>query len=93
LKNAYNAPVRVRTCTHMHAPHKQLHVHTHIHTQRKGFMTYERKPMPYRPTEERVTDWKEVHAKISPDKRGELLHTQVRHARVCVSTCVCQNLT
>jgi len=31
-----------------------------------------------RPTEERVKDWQEVHAKISPDTRKELLHTQVR---------------
>lgn len=40
-------------------------------------MTYERKPLPYRPVEERMKDWKEVHAKVAPEMRGELLHTQV----------------
>lgn len=28
-------------------------------------MTYERSPLPYRPVEERVHDWGEVHAVVS----------------------------
>jgi len=51
--------------------------------KRRGFMEYARKPMPYRPPEERVQDWKEVHAKISPDTRGELLHTQAARCMEC----------
>jgi glutamate synthase (NADPH/NADH) len=31
----------------------------------RGFITYEREPLPYRPVEERLTDWKEVHAHVS----------------------------
>jgi glutamate synthase (NADPH/NADH) len=30
--------------------------------QHKGFISYERKPLPYRPEFERVKDWKEVGA-------------------------------
>ncbi|KAF5841354.1 hypothetical protein DUNSADRAFT_13222 [Dunaliella salina] len=51
--------------------------------KRRGFVEYARKPMPYRPPEERVRDWKEVHAKISPDSRGELLHTQAARCMEC----------
>lgn len=31
----------------------------------RGFVTYERLPLPYRPVEERIHDWGEVHAVVS----------------------------
>jgi hypothetical protein len=31
----------------------------------RGFISYERSPLPYRPLEERVADWGEVHAHVS----------------------------
>ena len=52
----------------------RTHTYTHTHLplslcapQKKGFVSYERKPLPYRPEFERVKDWKEVHALVSDD--------------------------
>ena len=30
----------------------------------RGFITYERLPLPYRPVDERLQDWSEVHAQV-----------------------------
>ncbi len=51
--------------------------------QRKGFVTYERKPLSYRPEAERLQDWKEVHASVAPEAREELLHTQTARCMEC----------
>ena len=37
----------------------------------RGFADYERQPLPYRPEEERIKDWKEVGRMINP--RGAAL--------------------
>ncbi|CAI5466439.1 unnamed protein product [Closterium sp. Yama58-4] len=46
-----------------------------------GFMKYEREPLPYRPAEERLTDWGEVLA--SDPGRPELLKTQSARCMDC----------
>ena len=48
-----------------------------------GFMHYERQPMPYRPEEERMQDWKEVVADMSSEDREDLLHTQAARCMGC----------
>eukprot|EP00210_Caulerpa_lentillifera_P004796 g4578.t1 len=48
-----------------------------------GFLNYERQPLPYRPEEERVKDWKEVIAVLPPSKREDLLHTQAARCMGC----------
>ncbi|CAI7896051.1 unnamed protein product [Closterium sp. NIES-54] len=46
-----------------------------------GFMKYEREPLPYRPAEERLTDWGEVLA--TDPGRSELLKTQSARCMDC----------
>lgn len=49
----------------------------------RGFLDYNRRPLPYRPAEERLGDWKEVHAKVEGNEREELLHTQAARCMNC----------
>lgn len=49
----------------------------------RGFLAYERKPMPYRPEAERLKDWKEVHATLPPVDRDLQLHTQSSRCMEC----------
>jgi glutamate synthase (NADH) len=48
-----------------------------------GFVTYERSPMPYRPVQDRLVDWNEVHLPLSSDGRAELLNTQSARCMDC----------
>jgi len=48
-----------------------------------GFADYERQPLPYRPEEERIKDWKEVHAKLPEKETKNLLHTQAARCMEC----------
>lgn len=36
----------------------------------RGFVEYNRRPLPYRPEAERLEDWNEVHAKVDGEERG-----------------------
>jgi len=56
---------------------------TRVADKHKGFLAYERKPLPYRPEFERIKDWKEVHAAVAPEARGDLLHTQAARCMEC----------
>ncbi|KAL4855140.1 Glutamate synthase [NADH] [Chlorella vulgaris] len=58
----------------------------------RGFITYEREPLPYRPVEERLTDWKEVHAHLEGEAQAELLNTQAARCMGC-GTPYCLNKT
>ncbi|KAL4421584.1 hypothetical protein ABPG75_010875, partial [Micractinium tetrahymenae] len=49
----------------------------------RGFITYERSPLPYRSVEERVADWKEVHARLPGEEHAELLSTQSARCMNC----------
>ena len=48
-----------------------------------GFTKYERSPLPYRPVNERIGDWEEVHASPSNEERAELLNTQSARCMDC----------
>ncbi|KAI7845826.1 hypothetical protein COHA_000736 [Chlorella ohadii] len=58
----------------------------------RGFVTYERSPLPYRPVEERIHDWGEVHAVMPPEEKSELLNTQSARCMNC-GTPYCLNKT
>lgn len=58
----------------------------------RGFVTYERSPMPYRPVEERMKDWGEVHAHLPEQEQAELLNTQSARCMDC-GTPYCLNRT
>ncbi len=45
--------------------------------------THTRSPLPYRPVEERVGDWKEVHARLPAEEHAELLNTQAARCMNC----------
>lgn len=49
----------------------------------RGFADYERQPLPYRPEEERIKDWKEVRAKLPEKEKSNLLHTQAARCMEC----------
>lgn len=51
--------------------------------KRKGFVSYERKALPYRPEAERLKDWKEVHAVVAPSTRVDQMHTQTARCMEC----------
>lgn len=49
----------------------------------RGFVQYNRSALPYRPAEERMQDWGEVHAQMAEEERGTLLHTQSARCMDC----------
>ncbi len=49
----------------------------------RGFVSYERNPLPYRPVAERLADWEEVHARLPPQEHAELLNTQSARCMDC----------
>ena len=51
--------------------------------QTRGFVDYERSPMPYRETGERMKDWGEVVAKLPSPAFDELLNTQSARCMGC----------
>ncbi len=61
--------------------------------QGRGFMTYNRQPLPYRPVVERLEDWKEVHAAVPAPERAPLLHTQAARCMECGTPFCHQNAT
>ncbi|KAL4529823.1 hypothetical protein Ndes2526A_g04578 [Nannochloris sp. 'desiccata'] len=58
----------------------------------RGFVSYERSPMPYRPVEERMEDWGEVHAHLPKAEQADLLNTQSARCMDC-GTPYCLNRT
>jgi glutamate synthase (NADPH/NADH) len=58
----------------------------------RGFVSYERSPLPYRPVEERLADWGEVHARLPAEETAELLNTQSARCMDC-GTPYCLNRT
>lgn len=58
----------------------------------RGFVTYERLPLPYRPVEERVKDWSEVHSQFVGGNHDALLNTQSARCMDC-GTPFCLNRT
>ncbi|KAG2492850.1 hypothetical protein HYH03_009004 [Edaphochlamys debaryana] len=49
----------------------------------KGFISYDRKPLPYRDVGERMKDWDEVHDHQGTGAHAELLHTQAARCMEC----------
>ncbi|KAK9817844.1 hypothetical protein WJX72_002960 [[Myrmecia] bisecta] len=49
----------------------------------RGFVDYDRSPLPYRPAGERLKDWGEVHAVMQPADHEQLLHTQSARCMNC----------
>ena len=64
----------------------------HAAQKLRGFVSYERSPMPYRPVEERMQDWGEVHAKLPEEQQTDLLNTQSARCMDC-GTPYCLNRT
>ncbi len=62
------------------------------YSQHKGFVLYEREPLPYRPETDRMEDWKEVHAPVTSEVREELEGTQTARCMNC-GTPFCHQLT
>lgn len=52
-------------------------------SKHRGFLAYDRKPLPYRPEFERVKDWREVAAVVAPEARADLVHTQAARCMEC----------
>ena len=61
--------------------------------QARGFLDYERSPMPYRPEAERLQDYDEVLAKMEEPAFGELLNTQSARCMGCGTPFCHQNAT
>ncbi|KAL6762553.1 hypothetical protein V8C86DRAFT_1824990 [Haematococcus lacustris] len=51
--------------------------------KQKGFLSYERKHLPYRPEFERIKDWKEVSAPVVPEAREDAMNTQTARCMEC----------
>ncbi len=51
--------------------------------QTTGFITYNRKPLGYRPPAERLKDWKEVTENQPTPARADQLHTQAARCMEC----------
>ncbi len=51
--------------------------------QLRGFLDYERRPVPYRPVADRLSDWGEVAARLPEAERAPLLHTQAARCMDC----------
>ncbi|GIL79137.1 hypothetical protein Vretimale_16677 [Volvox reticuliferus] len=49
----------------------------------RGFVSYDRKPLPYRPEAERIKDWDEVHDHSGTAAHAALLHTQSARCMEC----------
>jgi len=49
----------------------------------RGFINYERQPLPYRAPEERIKDYKEVHGSMEKEDKEALLHTQASRCMEC----------
>lgn len=49
----------------------------------RGFVSYDRKPLPYRPESERIKDWDEVHDHSGTSTHSALLHTQSARCMEC----------
>lgn len=49
----------------------------------RGFLAYARQPLGYRPPEERVADWAEVHEAKPTAERADQLHTQAARCMEC----------
>ncbi|GFR49656.1 hypothetical protein Agub_g11798 [Astrephomene gubernaculifera] len=49
----------------------------------RGFVSYDRKPLPYRPEAERIKDWDEVHDHSGTASHAALLHTQSARCMEC----------
>ena len=64
----------------------------HSAQKARGFISYERSPLPYRPVEERMADWNEVHAVLPEEEQEDLLNTQSARCMNC-GTPYCLNRT
>ncbi|KXZ50144.1 hypothetical protein GPECTOR_17g780 [Gonium pectorale] len=49
----------------------------------RGFVSYDRRPLPYRPEPERIQDWDEVHDHSGTAAHAALLHTQAARCMEC----------
>eukprot|EP01025_Chloroclados_australasicus_P031120 TRINITY_DN3140_c1_g1_i4.p1 TRINITY_DN3140_c1_g1~~TRINITY_DN3140_c1_g1_i4.p1 ORF type:complete len:2248 (+),score=229.22 TRINITY_DN3140_c1_g1_i4:145-6744(+) len=49
----------------------------------RGFLEYERSPLPYRPESERLSDWEEIHGQMPQGERESLLNTQAARCMEC----------
>ena len=58
----------------------------------RGFVAYERSPLPYRPVDERIKDWGEVQTRLPEQEETDLLNTQSARCMDC-GTPYCLNRT